>query len=614
MARSFDEIVRMIQDMQRVQSTTLRGMRDVLDRYNGDWILPMPDISNEPNLPPLTPALIGEAVDSMALRASSVRPRVTTPALQPNKQTGKRSQAYAVTRRKIIAATYHQSKWSLGRRRFYRQLAAYNTGSLVVIPDFKLELPRLEVRDPLATFVEPQANEEVRPPGYVAFINRHSGAALRANFPRARSENGGLITPTDTIELWDVAEWIDHDQIVFGIVGPVSQYGAHIDSHWAQSPYMQLGPAAPNRTGLCPAVVPHNVSLGGIASRIGSMLGSVDLQAKLMALDILAQEKAIFPDLYILGSRDGGMPTILGGKWKDGREGDANIIVDADSIGMLRSTPDQRTSQLIDRLERNFRTSTGLVPQFGGETYGALRTGRGIDALAGIAVDPRIQEMHEISEAWMPHLNSVILATYKGYWPDQKFTVFSGWAGDRGIIEFTPSEHIETLENTVTYPIPGADIIQLTQILGSMLGTKGISLDTFRTKHPWIDDPEDEQQLVQVEQFEEALQQSLLQQLVNGQLPLPMVSMLVKEIRDGSDIFKAMALVDEQMRAQQATQAPPAPEGMIAPPESMPGMAAGPAALQQPAPPPPPETPEPGIQPFGEVSNMRALMAQMAAR
>ena len=94
--------------------------------------------------------------------------------------------------------------------------------------------------------------------------------------------------------------------------------------------------------------------------------------AKFMALELIAQEKAIFPDRYIIG-RSGQVPMIVGGEWKDGREGEVNVLLDAENIGELRSAPDQNTRVAIDRLERNARISTGTVPQIGGESYGALR-------------------------------------------------------------------------------------------------------------------------------------------------------------------------------------------------------------------------------------------------
>lgn len=609
--RSFEEIVQIVLDMQREQGGMLAKMKGVLDRYEGDWVLPVPQVPNEPELPPLTPALIGEAVDNMAMRAASTRPMVSTPALDPTKDTGARSRERATVRRKILAATYERSKWQLGLRRFYRQMSAYHTGSILVVPDFKNELPRIECRDPLGTYAEPQANEELRPPRYVAFVNRFSADYLRKTFPMVRSETGGPINGHDHRALWDVVEWIDEEQILWGLLGPVEQYSVSCQPQWQQAPWMPISPVYPNRCEYMPAVVPHNVSLGKIAGRLASMIGNVDLQAKLMTLFIIAQEKAIFPDVYIVG-RQNMTPQIVGGNWEDGREGKANLLMDVETVGTLRTAPDPGTMQLTDRLERNFRTSTGLVPQFGGETYGALRTGRGVDALAGIAVDPRIQEMHEIYEAWGTHLNQAIFGMWKGYWGDKKFSMYSGWPGDNGLVEFVPNRDIETTYNVVSYVVAGADVVQQTQILGSLYGAKAISGRTFRQMHPWVHDPESEGKIIDEEAFEDALKQTIIQQMVQGQMP-PMIAVHVRNgLQKHGDIFRAVEEADRIARELQAQEAPPAPEGMMSPPEAMPGMAGGPGMLQQPMA-PEDMPPAPGDQvavPEGAAA-MRQLMQVM---
>jgi len=60
--------------------------------------------------------------------------------------------------------------------------------------------------------------------------------------------------------------------------------------------------------------------------------------------------------------------------------------------------------------------------------------------------------------------------------------------------------------------------------------------------------------------------------------------MIKKYLSAGKDIFDAVAMADDEMRKRQASEAPPAPEGMVAPPEAMPGMAGPPEqmmAMQQ---------------------------------
>jgi hypothetical protein len=610
--RSFDEIVQLVQMMQNRQAPAIRVMRDILDRYDGDWVIPLPSVASEPVLPPLTPALIGEAIDTKARAAASVLPMVSCPAIDPLKDTGIRSREYAAIRRKIIHATYDKSRWKLGRRRFYRQLAAYETASLCVVPDFDFEMPSIEVRDPLGTFVEAQSYEQVRDPEYVAFVTRHSGSHLRKKFRVVQtggairsvcSEHGGPITQQDEHELWDVVEWYDHDQFLWGLVGPVKTIGAHYNERGQSTPWMQLSPAFANKTGMLPAVIPHNVSLGRVVSRIGTLLGNVDIQAKLAALDIVAQEKAIFPDMYAIGQQNS-IPMVVGGQWKDGREGDINLLTGVAELGMLRQTPDGRTSQTIDRQERNFRISTGLLPQFGGESFSALRTGRAMDSLMGASIDPIVQEMHEISEAYEPHLNSVILAMYKAYWPSKQYSMYSGWATDPGHLEFEPGKHIESTANTVSFAFAGADVVQTTQVIGSLRGAGLMSRRTALFTHPQVQDPEGEGRLIDEESLEQALKDSIAQRLMAGELD-PLVAVKIRNHQqNGDDVFAAYEKANREIQALQATAAPPAPEGMVAPPEAMPGAM---GAVQQPMP-----EPEPLVEVPGDVSRMKQLMQTMA--
>jgi hypothetical protein len=218
--REFREIVELVTTMMRDQSPLIRNMKEVLDRYDGDWVVPVPSVAEEPTLPPMTPMLVGEAIDSMAMRAASVRPMVTSPAIDPTKRTGRRSVEYATLRRRIVAATYHASRWQLARRRAYRHLSAYHTFSVVVVPSHRLKRPLIEVRDPLGTYAEPMAYEQLRVPEYVAFVTRHSAEHLRNMYPEVRTENGGPIEPNSQWAMWDTFEWYDCDQMLVGLLGP----------------------------------------------------------------------------------------------------------------------------------------------------------------------------------------------------------------------------------------------------------------------------------------------------------------------------------------------------------------------------------------------------------
>lgn len=607
--RTWHEIAQLMNEMVRDRSPILLRMREIQIRYDGDYVIPIPDTDKMPALPQLAPMLISQVVDQTSQRASTVDPILWSPALDPVKERGKRSTEYASIRRRALQATYADSKWQIGRRKSFRQMAAYDTTCIVVVPDFTNYMPRIQVRDPLSAFVEQTSEDELRAPEYGGFVTRHSGADLRWRFPAARHENGGPITNVNTDQQWEMLEWYDSDQVVFGLLGPVHDNGLHISNQWVGNTVgLQISPQYPNRAGCCPIITPSNVALNRQYSRLYRMLGSVDIQSKLTALDIIAQEKAIFPDMYALG-RMNGTPTIVGGTWQDGREGNMNLLADVEQVGVLRQTPDQRTGQLIDRLERNFRTSTGLSPMYGGESFGSLRTGRALDSMMGISVDPMIQELHEVHAAWMPHVHNAVFETYKGWWGNKQYSMYTRWKGDRTLVKFVPDEHFETTETSVNYPIPGADVVQQTQILGSLLGTNTISSATFRELHPYIADPDAEKFRVHTEEFERATQAALINQLGQGQLPLPVASIIAKHLARGRSIFEAIELADKEIREKQATEAPPPPEGMAMPPEAMAGMAAGPAAMQQPVP-----EPAPQIEVPGDVERMRQLMSAMAGR
>jgi hypothetical protein len=230
---------------------------------------------------------------------------------------------------------------------------------------------------------------------------------------------------------------------------------------------------------------------------------------------------------------------------------------------------------MADRIERSYRVSTGLVPQFGGETYGSLRTGRGMDAMMGVAVDPKVQELQDIMAFGLSHLNSIIGESWKGYWGTNKVELISGWGGKSKVIEFEPGKIMETKANVVAYAIPGADVQSLTIQLGQLLGADAISLRTFRQMHPWIGDADAENDAIDEEKLERAVFEAVIGQTASGQLPLTYLGKLEKHRKKTGDIFEAIEAANAEIQAEQAALPPETPPGMGAPPEAMPGLAAG---------------------------------------
>jgi hypothetical protein len=305
-----------------------------------------------------------------------------------------------------------------------------------------------------------------------------------------------------------------------------------------------------------------------------------------MYLDIRGTERSLYPDTVLIGSQDR-TPQLVGDSWFPGYTGKVNIVKNADSVIQLRATPDPNNKTTMDRLERNARISSGLVPQMGGESYGALRTGRGIDSLMGAAVDPRVAEIQTIAQTYLAEANAIALDMLrsKPQWAKRKYVVFSGWPGDPGHVTFTPAEHIERSTNVVTYPLPGVDIQGVTVSVGQMIGAGLISLDTGRRIHPWVADAEHEETQRMLDSLDDAMLESIRTRAATGQLPAIDAAAIKRAIRDGASIEEAIERADQAARARQAAQSPEPAEGEAVPPAMMPGLAMpGEGAESQPPP------------------------------
>lgn len=574
MGLTIQEIGEEMSRRRTAQSPLLDRMLTVRDRYNADAVLPVLDTDDDVPAMALTPLLIADAVDHPAMYAAQVPPNITVPALEPGKMNGVRSMDFAARRRKALYYSWDESWWELVLGRFYRHLGAYATSALVVEASEERGCPIFTTRDPLSAFPEPKAPEDLSLPRNVGFIKGMSLDWLHRTYPETRDRfptpAGYAVATNDSGELWDIVEWMDEDEVVIGVLGPRDGYTAWYNepSRWAY----ELGRYY-HRLGRCPAVIPRRVTLDRIASQLVNLVGHADWMAKLMYLDIRATERSVFPDRYVI-AKQGQQPRLAADEWLSGESGEVNLIVDADVFGESRSTPDPNNKATMDRLERNFRVSSGLIPQSGGETYGALRTGRGIDALMGAALDPRTTELHRVAERYFSVVNELVLATYKADFGSKTFAVFSPL--DPSVAEFTPDIHIERLpsgmldlKNRAYYPIPGMDDINATQVIGQMIGAELTSKHDARRMHPHVRDPEGTERRLVVEQIESLILMALGQRASTPPgIPPADLGRLAELVLEGKGLAEAIGVLDQEVSDRQASQ-PPAPNS----PEAMPGLA-----------------------------------------
>jgi hypothetical protein len=591
----YENIELIAEEMSRrksAQDPLLQRMIEIRDRYNGDVVTPVPEIEKDIPLHNLAPLIIANAVDHTALHAAQVMPSVSVPSLNPARSSGSRSTDYADRRRKSLGTVWDQSWVELLLGRMYRHLAGYATSALWVELDYERRMPFVRIRDPLGAYPEPKAPEDLSLPIDNGFITAKSLDWIHYNYPWTRDKlkkgDGFATTHNDDGELWDVVEWLDEEKTVVGVLGPRDSYHS-----WTTEPgrwALELS-RTPHPLGRCQAVMPRRVTLDRIISQLANLVGHADLIAKLQLLDIQATEKSIFPDTYVI-SKTGQSPSLLHGEWKGGETGEVNIILDADAVGQLRATPDPNNKMSMDRVERNALISSGMVPQQGGETYGALRTGRGIDALMGAALDPRTVELHLIGERYLTEINELVLLAFRKRWPTRTYAV--SWPGDDQELDFTPGKHIEdtktglNVRNRVFYPIPGMDATNATQIIAQALGAGLISEKDARRMHPFVKNPEGTERQRTVEGFERLAITSLEVRAQQG-IPPEDIGRMVELAYEGKRIHEIIAQVNREASERQAATPPEMP-GQAPAPEQMPGLAnpgegaemGGPQVIQEP--------------------------------
>jgi len=334
-------------------SPMIDRMIAVRDRYNADIVVPVPEADEENQGIPyqaLTPLLIADGVDHPALYASQAPPALFVPAIDPTKEHGVRSIEYARRRRKAIHKSWDKSWWELVLGRMYRHLAAYAVSALVVEADVDKRLPIIATRDPLTAYPEPKAPEDLTMPRNCGFLKGMSLDWLHYRYPQTKDSvprGSGFAGAASTEgEVWDVVEWMDDEEIVIGLLGPRDRWHS-----WTSEPkrWAQELDRYPNVIGRCPVVCPRKVTLDRIISQLSNLTGHADLMARLLHLDIMATEAAIFPDRYVL-SKTGQNPRLAAGEWKSGETGETNIVLDADAVGNLPATPDPNNKLTIDRL------------------------------------------------------------------------------------------------------------------------------------------------------------------------------------------------------------------------------------------------------------------------
>jgi len=579
--KSVEDILKLYRQRVQYYGPMHSKMRIIQSIYNNTAQIPMLDMDRSES--PSVPNLLAQGVDQMAGRISSVVPSITFASRKPIRAEERR----AATAERVISGWWQQDRLMAKMKMRARHLIAYGMSPVVIRWDPRKDCPTWHVRHPLETFPSTDIIPGSVVPTDCIFAFRRSVGWLRS-----MGYNLQVATVSGKFDIADDAsmlllEYTDESgtRLVltsYGSTDPLSPSNT-LDNTGGSMRGVILEDV-PARNGLTQAVIPMRITLDGMSGQFDNMIGMYYQQAKLMALEVMAVEKGIFPDTYII-SRPGEVGRFLDGP-HDGRTGMVNIIAGGD-IREVQSQPGYLTNPTIDRLERSQRLTGGIPPEFGGESGSNIRTGRRGDAVLSAVIDYPVAETQETFATSLVQEDRVAISLSKAYGGNKTRTIFVGTGNSSRAVTYVAKKVFEEDDHVVSYPATGSDLNQLIIGIGQRVGLGLMSKDTAARLDPYIDNPEMEKDKIIAEGLEQALMAGLQQQAASGQLP-PLVLAKIKRLVETDKMELAEALhkvTEDAMREQEAQQeeVEPGMEEEMTPEEAMSGAAiaamAGPQAM-----------------------------------
>ena len=573
--RSIDEILSLYKQRVKHYGTLHGKMRTIQSIYNGTAQVPLPDMEQADQ--PSVPNLLAQGVDQMSGRISSVVPTVTfTPKSAASRQDVRR----AKTAERVVSGWWQEDRVMMKMKQRARHMIAYGMSPVVIRWDWKTDRPTWHVRHPLETFPSPDIIPGTTAPTDCIFAYRRTVGWLKSMGYSAQvfAVTGDRDIKLDTSML--LLEYVD----AMGTQLILTSYDNNSDDMFGYDFMGNNGntmkgvqlEAVPNPEMRNMVSVPMRITLDGPAGQFDNMIGMYYQQAKLMALEVIAVEKGIFPDTYLV-SRPGEVGRFLDGP-HDGRSGMVNIIAGGD-IREIQSQPGYLTNPTIDRLERNQRVTAGIPAEFGGESSTNIRTGRRGDAVLSAVIDYPVAEAQETFAFALQEEDAAAIALSKAYGGDETRTIYVGTGNTSKAVTFVANKVFETDNHVVSYPATGTDLNSLIIGLGQRVGLGIMSKETAATLDPFVDNPETEKDRIIAEGIEQALVSGIQQQAAAGSMPPMVLAKIMRLVQnDRMELAEALEKVtqealEEQEAQQQEQQMAMGEEEMMSPDQAMAGAA-----------------------------------------
>lgn len=550
--RDPSQILAMYEQRRRLQMPLQAVRAEIRDIYDGKTQVTLPDMPDDQQAS--VPNLLGQGIDQMAARVASVSPLIAFAPRSPGVRSAERR---AQTAKDVLGGWWALDSFSIKHKLRARHLIGYGASPVKITWNAKYNRPTWNVRDTIETYPNPDQVLEKQQPADVIFAYRRSVGWLKANgYGWALDQTSTRFGGSNKDDLMTILEYVDPEGCQQILTGYKNNDTANT---WIDS--FLFGSNAEVATtlecyptyGVMTASVPTRISMSRPGGQFDTMVGMYHQQAKLMALEVIAVQKGIFPDTYLEG-RPNEVPKFVEGPF-DGRTGMINVV-QGGNIRVMNEQPGYMTPQVIDRLERSQRVTAGLPAEFGGESGSNIRTGRRGDSVLSAVIDFPIAEAQEVLAEALVAENQAAIALARHYDGSATRSIYVGTGSTMHAVTYVAEQVFVNDEHAVYYPVSGTDMNGLLIGLGQRVGMGTMSKETAAEIDPFITSPEMEHDRIIAEGMEQALMSGIQQQAASGQMPPLVVAKVMSLIRsDKMELAEALNKVAEDAAKEQAAMA-----------------------------------------------------------
>ncbi|MFP4512071.1 MAG: hypothetical protein ACLFRV_03885 [Acidimicrobiales bacterium] len=553
-------VMELYDERRRDRGRVLEQMRAVAEVYNGDVVLPLPELNAEAKA--TVTNITQQGLDQMSMRIASVMPNLEVPSARPGFQ---RHDDAARDRRRAWLGMWANNDMELVLAQRARWLLGYAQSPVLIRPNLATRMVQWCPRSPMMTYPAPTSERLDMEPPDVIFATRMRWAELAKRYPaqaaRIAHPPQGQFSGTDHDSMVDVLDyWDDEERITVAVGRAWGIYGLLDGSHFeVNTGRPEVLERVPNRCYRCPVVVPGRITLDRLLGQFDGVVGMHHTMTELMGLSLLATKKGILGEHWLVG-RPNEIPEIV--QAADPTAGEPGIVTGG-TLDTVQQNPDYASYAAVDRLEQAARESAAVPGDLTGSPSYARTTGRRADQLLSATIDFPIQEAQKLIARSMRAENEIAALIDRNYFGGTRRTFHINWPKAKGHIDYKPADLWNTERNgpLVSFPsyaLAGADSMMINVELAQRVGAGTLSPDTAMELDPLVDDVETERARIVSNRLQQAFLASIETQAADPQGPYQPADFasLLQKVSQGQDLPEAVLEVQREAQERQAEQTP----------------------------------------------------------